>query len=731
MITYKCCTLQDKIKDYKKYMMGYTQFNDDVFVVDCWPDNKEKENVLIQLLNRLKVFNCPIILCGHYPVTPEIQKLADYYLYDSNNDVLLEKDFEEYGVHSDSWVNFNDYKLTNKIDFHHDYAIWLTMKNAFALVKKLGKKHIHFLEYDNLPDEVQYRQSFMEYIGNYDVVIHEYFEGSTREENPYCATYIFSIKTDVALEMISKINSKEEYFKNKPNRWQLEKVFYQTLSDMGARMFVSKYIPNEDELNIFAAWNRNGIVKGGTRIRTNLGVDNGQLFIHFISGFHERPADKDYLLEIIYDDYKKFITLKKGEYKLERLGEYIQGKNVNVYHQGMEVFSQELKDDVEEFTRKNNLVRKTKSTNRRVNINFIDGPFVEIIENGDNLYRVEFINKKTNKIEYQLNLRSNHWSRCSLKYYVDWLIRIKGIDNDYVHEHHLNLENKRVLIAFESKSLGDTLSFFPYVEKFRVDNNCNVIVSTFNNELFINQYPEIEFVQPGTNVNGIHALYRLGLFFKTHSDGVRKINIEYHPIDPKTVPLSKIPSDTLGLDYVELRPKLPQLGEGKKKVVCIGPHSTAQAKYWNNPTGWQEVVNHLNDKGYEVRLLSREEDGYMGNRNPTGVVQQPRGPLTDVLKTLQESELFIGLGSGLSWLAWSANIPVILISGFSDDYTEPVDGVSRIINKNVCNSCWNRHDFDPGDWNWCPDHKGTNRQFECSRNISAEQVIKEIDRLIS
>ena len=185
------------------------------------------------------------------------------------------------------------------------------------------------------------------------------------------------------------------------------------------------------------------------------------------------------------------------------------------------------------------------------------------------------------------------------------------------------------------------------------------------------------------------------------------------------------------MNYVELRPKLPKLGKDKKKIVCIGPHSTAQAKYWNNPTGWQEVVDHLNNKGYEVRLLSREEDGYMGNRNPKGVVQQPRGPLTEVLKTLQESELFIGLGSGLSWLAWSAEIPVILISGFSDDYTEPIDGVSRIINKNVCNSCWNRHDFDPGDWNWCPDHKGTSRQFECSRNITSEQVIKEIDLILS
>ncbi len=217
--------------------MGYTKFNEDVFIIDCWTDTIEKENTLIELIKRVKVFNAPIILATHYPVKIEIQKLVDYYIYDSNNDILLEKDFNEYGVNSDRWSNMGGYQITNKIDFHHDYAIWLTMKNAFNLVKQLNKKYIHFLEFDNLPDEIQYRQSFMEYIRNHDAVVYEYSEGSTREENPYSSTYIFSIRTDVANQLINKINSKEEYFKGKPNRWQLEKVFYQTLKSITNSIF--------------------------------------------------------------------------------------------------------------------------------------------------------------------------------------------------------------------------------------------------------------------------------------------------------------------------------------------------------------------------------------------------------------------------------------------------------------------------------------------------------------
>ena len=151
-----------------------------------------------------------------------------YYLYDKNNPLLMRYEFQEHGVNSMRWTKLNNHTIENKMEFHHDYAIWVTMKHAFKFVESLGKKYIHFLEYDNLPDEVQYRQAFMEYMRGNDAVVYEYSEGSTKEENPYSSTYIFSIRTDIALELVNKINNKEEYFKNKPNRWQLEKVFYQT-----------------------------------------------------------------------------------------------------------------------------------------------------------------------------------------------------------------------------------------------------------------------------------------------------------------------------------------------------------------------------------------------------------------------------------------------------------------------------------------------------------------------
>ena len=348
------------------------------------------------------------------------------------------------------------------------------------------------------------------------------------------------------------------------------------------------------------------------------------------------------------------------------------------------------------------------------------------MEDASNTYKVQFIDQKNKNLEFEIDLKSNHWAKATKKYYTDWLIKISGVNNDYKTEYKFDLTNKRTLISFESKSLGDNIAWLPYVEEFRIKNNCEVYCSTFHNNLFVNQYPNIKFVEPGIVVDNIYSLYRIGLF----CDDDRKYKKDQHKSDPKKEPLGKIATDILGLDYKEIRARLPFLSKRKQKRVSIAIHSTSQCKYWNNPTGWQDVVDHLIKKGYEVRLLSKEQDGYMGNKNPIGIVQQPPSSTMEILKVIQESELFIGISSGLSWLAWATGVPVVLISGFTDVSLEPFDGINRIINQDVCHGCWTNHDFDPGDWNWCPIHKDTDRHFECTKTITSEQVIKQIDTII-
>jgi autotransporter strand-loop-strand O-heptosyltransferase len=356
---------------------------------------------------------------------------------------------------------------------------------------------------------------------------------------------------------------------------------------------------------------------------------------------------------------------------------------------------------------------------------YVTQPYFEIQGSSKNKFNIKYYDDN-NTIAYQNELSINSWVKLNKEYFVKWRTTVEE-NGEIIYDETLDLENKRVYISFGSKSLGDTLAWIPYVEEFRKKHKCNLIVSTFLNYLFVDQYPNIEFVEPGHIVKDIHAQYRLGWFY--NEDG--SVNYNMAPNDYKKQPLQKTATDILGLEYKEIRPQLNLPNTPKKKKVGIGFHSTAQAKYWNNPNGWQKVVDYLNSLGYECMIYSKEGDGYMKNHYPNGVTIFKGGNLQEVINDLSECEFFIGLGSGLSWLAWACELPVVLISGFSEKWAETTLDTYRVINENVCHGCFNSERLDAGDWNWCPLHKNTDRMFECTKRISTDMVIKEINKIIN
>ena len=111
--------------------------------------------------------------------------------------------------------------------------------------------------------------------------------------------------------------------------------------------------------------------------------------------------------------------------------------------------------------------------------------------------------------------------------------------------------------------------------------------------------------------------------------------------------------------------------------------------------------------------------------------------LFDTMNYIYHSEFFIGLSSGLSWIAHALGKPVVMISNFTEDWHEidlNTKDYIRITNKSVCHGCWNKvnidYKFDFSDWYWCPLHKGTSRQFECHTSITPNDVYKEIEHLL-
>jgi autotransporter strand-loop-strand O-heptosyltransferase len=270
---------------------------------------------------------------------------------------------------------------------------------------------------------------------------------------------------------------------------------------------------------------------------------------------------------------------------------------------------------------------------------------------------------------------------------------------------------RKVVVAF-SDALGDTIAWMPYIEQYRETTGYDVTIHTKLGFLFTKSYPKLHF---SDNVK----VKKTGIYF----------NIGWGLDDRhKTMPLQEVACKAFNIPYKEIRPKVDipkKLRKRKKKYVCIATHSTSQSKYWNNPNGWQTVVDYLNDKGYDVIDIDRYKD-YLYNTIPKNVIDKTGDiKLKERIKDIAGAEMFIGLGSGLSWLAWAIGTPVIMISGFSAPYTE-FDCHRIDAPKDKCKHCFNKFNFDKEDLVWCPSDK-KKELFECTKYIQPEDVVKAIE----
>jgi len=364
-------------------------------------------------------------------------------------------------------------------------------------------------------------------------------------------------------------------------------------------------------------------------------------------------------------------------------------------------------------------------------LNMQKNPYLSIRGSLSGVYIINFIDKDTGTIHYSANASAGGWVACGIDYYVNWRVEAINLETEEIEfEYEQDFTNKNIFIWFDSVALGDTLAWLPVVEKFRKKHNCKMYCSTFWNDLVSESYPEITFIVPESGFDDFVSSYRIGFFEESPQS----------PVDMKKVSLQQLCAGILGInDFVETRCKLivkekePKNFSYGRPYVCIGMQSTAQAKYWNYPNGWNEVVDFLSEKGYNIVCIDKHHSFGQGeyfNKSPENVIHRHERTIDQTIATLNGAEFFIGLGSGLSWLAWALNKYVIMISGFSNPESEFTSKCIRIHNDKVCNSCYNRHKFDPGDWLWCPDHKNTDRMFECTKSIAPKKVYDAIEKVM-
>jgi autotransporter strand-loop-strand O-heptosyltransferase len=279
--------------------------------------------------------------------------------------------------------------------------------------------------------------------------------------------------------------------------------------------------------------------------------------------------------------------------------------------------------------------------------------------------------------------------------------------------------------------MGDTIAISPYVSDYQKKHNVNVIFNINDPYIFLleESYKNIQFVGRNDVVEYDEKINIDYVFNKSIQGGyAEQLGFENPPYIRPVVSIGEL-----------LRPI-------KNKYIALGVHSTCQIKYWNHPNGlkyqgdstnWNELSSILRKRGYTP--VTVEKDEIYGtppffNGVPSKSNKQIGKTLLDAVNIINHSEFYIGLSSGMSWVAHALGKKVAMISNFTEDWNEfdlSLDDYIRITDKSVCHGCWNKinieYTFDKNDWYWCPSHKDTERQFECHKSITPKMVLEKIE----
>lgn len=320
------------------------------------------------------------------------------------------------------------------------------------------------------------------------------------------------------------------------------------------------------------------------------------------------------------------------------------------------------------------------------------------------------------------------------KYYMDYMVLLADErTHARIATHVLDLEGRDVLVQLPMKgALGDSIAWFSAVPEFGRRHKCrlHVLMDDRIRGLFERQYPDIMFEnKESARKLRPYASYYLGLFFKGDTD--------WQPVDFRLLGLAQQAASILGIPDMDISPPLVDLTAPRAiqdRYVVVATQASCHAKCWNNPSGWRILAKYLTSCGYRVLCIDKSPE--TGSDNvwhtlPNGVEDFTGNlPLQERVDIIKDADAFVGLSSGLSWVAWCCRTPQVLISGICMPFGE-FQTPYRVQARHVCHGCWNdtRYEFDHTDYMWCPRNKGTGRAYECTKFITAKMVIDTFSRI--
>jgi hypothetical protein len=264
----------------------------------------------------------------------------------------------------------------------------------------------------------------------------------------------------------------------------------------------------------------------------------------------ENDSEHRILLNIVSVDVNKFVNIKPKSSKIIRTGNYKPTLELKAFYLGNELFNFNCEDiKKEDLMVYSNYILKKELGRDEVSfyLNFTDGlKLTAVSDKPQNLYII-ITDIDKNQILVEDSFISNEPYTVLNDKFVNYNITVFDETGQKIYDYNLDLKNKKVWIKLESLSVGESIDWVPYVDEFRKKHQCETLCTTHWNNLFISEYPNINFIPSDGVVDStdLFAIYKI-----RHSE--------------TNTDLQKIASEALGLEYKEI--KLNNVLEHMKEI---------------------------------------------------------------------------------------------------------------------------------------------------------------------
>lgn len=145
----------NKIIELTKCKSFKGNVNEEIIIIGAYPNTLKREQLTIECIESVKKLNRAIMLVSHYPVSAEIQKMVDFYVFDSHNPLT------HHSYYTHFYRDTNDYYAQVNInglnDTNQSLCVLTNLYNGFKTAQSLGFERAFYLTFDVIVDRKDLR----------------------------------------------------------------------------------------------------------------------------------------------------------------------------------------------------------------------------------------------------------------------------------------------------------------------------------------------------------------------------------------------------------------------------------------------------------------------------------------------------------------------------------------------------------------------------------------------